>query len=300
MLIICHNFRSFIWTNFLLMQESKEKRFFIHYLPIYGCISTGLIYGAIGIIAILSFLRIKHGGADEGSLLVYLNDYLVGKIFVWIILLGTLSYIIWRIYEAYKDPYNYGSHWKGLARRSGIGLSSIADVLIAYSAIMVLLGNSSSTEDGRPEEEREMVGSMLQEGWGESLIITLGIIIIGTAIVQLNYGVTRGYKERLDIGHFTETTKKLVHLLAWIGYAARGIIIGIIGFFYLKAGIVENPQIVVNTDKAFNFIGENIGGVFFIIVAIGTICYGIFMFFLGVTYDIDNKENKGEQSLQNQ
>lgn len=282
------------------MQDSKEKRFFIHYLPIYGCISTGLIYGAIGVIAILSFLRLKQGGADEGSLLVYLNDYLLGKVFVVIILLGTLSYILWRIYEAYKDPYNYGSHWKGIARRTGIGLSSIADVLIAYSAVMVLLGNSNSTEDGRPEEEREMVGSMLQEGWGEWLIISLGIIILGTALVQLNYGVTRGYKERLDIGHFSKPLKKGVHLLAWIGYTARGIIIGIIGFFYIKAGVAENPEMVVNTDKAFNFIGENIGGVFFIMVALGTICYAFFMFFLGVTYDMDNKKNKGKHSLQKQ
>lgn len=282
------------------MQHSKKKSFLIRYLPIYGCISTGLIYGAIGVIAILSFLRLKQGGADEGSLLVYLNDYFIGKVFVIIILFGTLSYIIWRIYEAYKDPYNYGSHWKGLARRAGIGLSSIADVLIAYSAVMVLLGNSSSTEDGRPEEEREMVGSMLQEGWGEWLIIGLGVIILGTALVQFNYGVTRGYRERLNIGNFSSSTKKVIHLLAWIGYTARGIIIGIIGFFYIKAGIAENPQMVVNTDKAFNFIGENLGGALFIIVAVGTICYAFFMFFLGVTYDIDNKKNKGKHSLQNQ
>lgn len=280
------------------MSNSREKRFFIHYLPIYGCISTGLIYGAIGIIAILSLLKLKDGGADEGSLLLFLDDFLVGKIFIWVILFGTLSYIIWRIYESYIDPYNYGNHWKGVARRTGIGLSSIADVLIAYSAIMVILGNSGSTEDGRPEQEREMVGSMLQESWGDKLIIGLGIIIFATALVQFYYGVTRGYKERLEIGRFSKGIKKLIHILAWVGYTARGIIIGIIGYFYLKAGIVENPQYVVNTDKAFNFIGENIGNLFFILVAAGTICYAIFMFFLGVTYDIDNKENEGKNSGQ--
>lgn len=275
------------------MAESKEKRFFIHYFPIYGCISTGLIYTAIGVIAILSFLKVKEGGADESSLLVFLDDFLVGQILVWIILFGTLSYIIWRIYEAYTDPYNYGSHWKGFARRAGIGLSSIADVLIAYSAVMVILGAGTGREDGQPDEEREMVGSMLREDWGDWLIISTGIIILGTAIVQLYYGITRGYRERLDIADSGKEIKKLIHMMAWLGYGARGIIIGIIGFFYLKAGIVENPEFVVNTDKAFNFIGENIGNLFFVIVAIGTICYGFFMFFLGATYDIDNKKNQG-------
>ncbi|CAN5261095.1 hypothetical protein BH23BAC2_BH23BAC2_25210 [soil metagenome] len=274
------------------MKDSKKKRFFIHYLPIYGCISTGLIYTAIGVIAILSFLQIKEGGADEGSLLAFMYDYLAGKIFVWIVLLGTLSYIAWRIYEAFRDPYNYGNSWKGISRRFGIGLSSIADIFIAYSAIMVILGVSEIQEDGRPEEQREMVGSMLQEGWGDVAIISLGVIIGLTAIVQFYYGVTRGYRERLNIKSFSKEIKMLIHFFAWIGYTARGIIIGIIGFFFIKAGFLDNPDFVVNTDKAFNFIGENVGHLPYVIVAIGTICYGLFMFSLGATYDTNNYEGK--------
>lgn len=272
------------------MKDSKGKKFFIHYLPIYGCISTGLIYTAIGVIAILSFLKLKEGGADEGSLLAFMYDYLAGKIFVWIILLGTLSYIAWRIFEAIRDPYNYGNNWKGISRRIGIGLSSIADVFIAYSAIMVILGISGIQEDGQPEEQREMVGSMLREGWGDIAIISLGTVILITAIIQFYYGITRGYRERLNIKRFSKEIKNLIHLFAWVGYTARGIIIGIIGYFFIKAGIVEDPGFVVNTDKAFNFIGENVGHLPFILVAIGTICYGLFMFSLGVTYDTDNNE----------
>jgi len=146
--------------------------------------------------------------------------------------------------------------------------------------------------DGVPKEEREMVGSMLQEGWGEWIIITLGLIIVTTSLVQFYYGITRGYKERLSISHFNEEKKKLIHLLAWSGYLARGIIIGIIGFFFIKAGITEDPQQVVNTDKAFDFIGDHVGHLFFILVAIGTICYGLFMFSLGATYDSDNNDKK--------
>lgn len=270
------------------MKDSKEKRFFIRFFPIYGCISTGLIYGAIGVIAILSFLELKQGGADESSLLVFLDDFLVGKIFVWIILLGTTSYILWRIYEAFTDPYNYGKSWKGIARRTGIGMSSIADMFIAYSAILVLTGTSNIQEDGRPEEKREMVGELLQNSWGDFLIVSIGAIVMITAFVQFFYGVTKGYRERQDIAQFSAGTKKAINFFAWAGYLARGIIIGIIGFFLIKAGIVENPQLVVNTDKAFNFIGDHVGHVYFILVAIGTIFYGFFMFALGATYDVDN------------
>src|SRR5438128_8007250 len=100
------------------MSRRKKKRPFVHYFAVWGCISTGLLYAAIGIIAILSFLRIKNGGADEGSLLVFLDKYFAGRISVMIIMLGMVSYIIWRFYETIKDPYGYGNQFKGIARRT--------------------------------------------------------------------------------------------------------------------------------------------------------------------------------------
>lgn len=266
------------------MQSREKKKIFVHYLPIYGCIATGIIYVGIGVVAILSFLKIKHGGADESSLFAFLNNFLIGKIFVWIILLGTVGYIVWRIYETVKDPYDYGKNAKGIAKRTGIALSTVADGFIAFAAIQALLGLGNIQEDGQPEEQRQMVSHVLQESWGALFIISIGVIIAVTAVVQFFYGITRGYRERLDIAHFSLATKSVIHFLAWVGYLARGIILGIIGFFFIKAGIVENARYIVNTDKAFDFIGDDIGHVYFILVAIGTICYGLFMFALGVTY----------------
>ncbi|RYY65774.1 MAG: DUF1206 domain-containing protein, partial [Chitinophagaceae bacterium] len=64
------------------------------------------------------------------------------------------------------------------------------------------------------------------------------------------------------------------------------IILGLVGFFYLKAAITRNSSHVVNTDKAFDFIGDHIGGVAFLLVAAGTVCYGLYMFVLGLHYDL--------------
>ncbi len=70
--------------------SKKKHNILIRYLPVFGCISTGLIYLGIGVVAILSFLKIKQGGADEGSLLAFLNSFLVGKILTGAILIGTI------------------------------------------------------------------------------------------------------------------------------------------------------------------------------------------------------------------
>jgi hypothetical protein len=269
------------------MPAKEKKTSFVHYLPIYGCFSTGIMYAAIGIIAILSFLRIKRGGADESSLVAFLNDFVIGKILIWIILLGAISYIAWRIYESITDPYNYGKTAKGIVIRTGITLSTIADALIAYTAIQILLGKGNIQENGQPEELRQLVSNLLRENWGKWFIIGMGAIIVVTAIVQLIYGITKGYEERLDMDRYGSGLKSFIHFLAWTGYLARGIILGIMGFFFIKAGITDNAHYVVNTDKAFDFIGDQVGHVYFILVAIGTICYGLFMFVLGAAYDTD-------------
>jgi hypothetical protein len=267
------------------MKGKETNKTFVHYLPVYGCASTGMIYVGIGIIAILSFLKIKHGGADESSLLLFLYGFLVGKLFFWIILTGTISYIIWRIYETIHDPYQYGKGRGGIAKRTGIALSTVADAFIVFSAIQVIVGRGNIKEDGQPVALRSLVSNIMKESWGEGFIIGAGIVIFVTAVVQFVYGVTRGYKERMDIKNFSRDKKEVIHLFAWVGYLARGIILGIIGFFFVKAGITKNAGLVVNTDKAFDFIGDDVGHLWFILVAVGTIFYGLFMFSLAVAYD---------------
>lgn len=267
--------------------KHKSIRDYIRYLPMYGCFSTGLIYCGIGIIAVLSFLKIKEGGADESSLLAYLHDYLIGKLIFWIIISGTLCYVIWRIFESLTDPYEYGNDRRGLARRAGIAMSTLPDVLIFFTGVQIITGTSDIEVDGRPFQLREMAASILDEPWGQSALIAIGAATILTAVVQSLYGVTRGYKERIDIAHFSDKTKKLTHVLARAGYFSRGVIIGIIGFFFAKGGILKSPEYIVNTDKAFDFIGDDVGHFFFIAIAAGTICYGVFMFIQGFAYDAD-------------
>lgn len=275
-----------------MKKGTSDKRPFVHYLAVWGCISTAIVYAAIGVIAILSFLKIKKGGADESSLLVYLDQFLAGKILIWLILSGMIAYIIWRIYETVRDPYGYGSDWNGIGRRMVTALSSLADALIAFSAVQALLGTAAATASGQPYAERQMVGSLLEKDNGDVYVIIIGGITMMVALVQFIYAFTKGYMERMDIDYLASWKKTLVHIAGWAGHFARGIILGIIGFFLIKSALSNNARLVVNTDKAFDFIGDHVGHVYFILVAIGTIAYGIFMFVFGIYYDSDKDHGK--------
>ncbi len=269
------------------MSGAPVRNSLIHYLPVFGCFATAIIYIAIGVIALLSFFRIVHGGADEGSLVALMDQYPAGKGIIGILLSGTISYIFWRIYEAIKDPYEYGNDLKGLSIRTGIALSTFADALIVYTIIKVLSHTGHIQQNGEPVEERAFVDTLLQIPHGQIIIILIGSIIVITAIVQLLYGITNGYRERMDAEIFSKGIRKLIPPFAWTGFISRGVILGIIGLFYIRSGILNNAKYVVNTDKAFDFIGDEISHTCFILVALGTIFYGVFTLALGIAYDCD-------------
>lgn len=268
------------------MLSKKKIRYLLRFLPMSGCFATGLTYAAIGTIALLSYLQIVDGGADETSLVDNLLHYKVGKVVVFIILGGSVNYMIWRIYESLYDPYGYGKGIKGILLRLGIGLSTVADGLIVYSVLHILYGTKAK-QIGPLAEERQLMEHVLNQSWGSACLIGIGGTILITAVVLMYYGCARGYKERLEIDYFHSSLIQVVHGLALIGFVARSTILGIIGFFYLKAGILSKAQYVKNTDKAFDFIGDHVGHMWFIVIAIGTICYGIFTFTLGFAYDVD-------------
>ena len=271
--------------------KSVKRNKLLKLITLVGCFSTGIIYAAIGIIAILSFLKLKKGGADESSFFVLLDGFLAGRILNWLIILGAICFIIWRFYEAIKDPYRIGTEIKGILLRTGAAFSSVADAFIALSVFQALFSQQKAPETGEPVQQRNMASALLENDWGAGLMIAIAIIVLITAAVLVFYGLSKRFTEAIDVTHFNKGQKSALHGIAYAGYLSRGIILGIIGYSFLKAALTNNGSSVVNTDKAFDFIGDNMGGVCFILVAIGTACYGLYMFVLGLHYDIDAKKD---------
>jgi uncharacterized membrane protein YqhA len=128
--------------------------------------------------------------------------------------------------------------------------------------------------------------------WGKTIVLAISVIVMLTALVLLFYGLSKRFTEALNTSSFNKKQQYLLHGMAYAGYLSRGIIVGITGFFLFKAAIKNDSAYVVNTDKAFDFIGDHVGHIFFVIVAVGTICYGVYMFILGLHYDVNADKKK--------
>ncbi|RYD97479.1 MAG: DUF1206 domain-containing protein [Sphingobacteriales bacterium] len=282
--------RSFPDLNFKERKQLPVQRTLRKVLTLTGCFSTGILYGSIGVIALLSFLKLKNGGADESSFFVLLDSFAFGRVLNWIIILGAVCFIIWRFYEAFGDPYHLGKSGKALLMRTGAAFSSGADAFIALSVLQALFSKDKAPVTGEPEQQRAMAGQLLQTGWGRAFMFAIAVTLLLTALVLLFYGLSQKFTESIRGRDFSKHGRRVMHILAYAGYVARGSILGITGFFFLKSALARNSSYVVNTDKAFDFIGDHVGGWAFILVALGTISYGLYMFVLGLHYDLDGKQ----------
>jgi len=272
--------------------QRRKRNTLLRMLTIVGCFSTGVIYIAVGVIAILSFFKLKEGGADESSFFVLLNTCIAGRILNWLIVFGAVCFIIWRFYEAFKDPKGIGKDAKGILVRTGAAFSSGADAFIALSVLQALFAKQKTPITGVPVQQRQFGNHLLESETGRTVLIAAGVIILITALVLILYGLSKRFTESIRSRDFTKKEKYIIHGIAYAGYFSRGVILSITGFFLIKAAIKNNSSYIVNTDKAFDFIGDHIGHVWFIVVAIGTIAYGVYMFILGLHFEISTGKKK--------
>jgi hypothetical protein len=257
----------------------------------YGCYSVASVYIMVGLMALLSFMGVAEDAADEERMIDVVMEIPFGEVLISIMILGLLGYVTWRVYEAFADPYNFGSSLKGKAQRVGIGLSAIGYVLIAIGATQILFGGGGDSES----EQKLFISQVL--GWpgGQILVGIAGLILGFTALVQIKYIYGGDYHKRMEYEKMPSWIEKATHITAWAGYIARSIILGVLGYFLIKAAIYSDSDEAGDTDSAFDFLGDfgTIGHIIFIAVALGTICYGIFMIISGYYYSFE-EEGDGE------
>lgn len=250
-----------------------------------GCAAVGSVYVLVGILALLALSGRLTGSADEDRMVYILMGVPGGPAIIWGIVIGAAAYVVWRIVEALADPHGFGAGPAGLVQRSAMGLSGSFYGLIAFSAARIALGRAGGTGEAAENEQQLLVAQVLAWSAGSWLVGAAGLLVVGFGIAQFVLVARRSYASDIRIAPRTPRARTIIHALAWYGYAARGVILCVLGYFLVKAAATHDPEAAGDTDTAFDFIGGGLAGdSAFAIVALGTIAYGLFMSACAVWY----------------
>jgi hypothetical protein len=247
-----------------------------------GCVAIGIVYAVVGTLALIALSGRLIEVADEDRMVHLLMDVRGGPVLVWTVVIGMAGYVVWRVVEVVADPYEFGSHLKGLAIRTVIALGALAYGFLAFSAARIAAthdANANSAPDGAEEEQQRLVAQVLEWPGGVWLVMVAGLLLAAVGIGQFVVLARRGYTTEVELDDASPAIRRAIHTTAWYGYSARGVILMVLGYFLLRAAILRAPQEAGDTDTAFDFIGGGlVGDSAFFVVALGTVAYGVFMF----------------------
>ena len=263
-----------------------------------GCAAIGTVYVLIGVLALLALAGIFIEAADEDRLIHVLRNLPGGIVVVWAIIAGAAGYVVWRAIEAWTDPYEFGTTWHRLFVRTGIALSAVGYAVLAYSAARIATAPVVHGRGAVAEaQQQRTIADVLAWPNGEWFVGAAGVFLLVMGLGQAVLLLRRSYTIEINLEDRTPPVRRSIHALAWYGYAARGVIIALLGYFLLRGGLSEDASQVGDTDTAFDTIGGGvIGDSAFFVVALGTVAYGLFMYACALFYKFEKRRSPKNQT----
>jgi hypothetical protein len=225
-----------------------------------GFAARGLIYALIGYLALRSGRTENAGGA---------LDYLAsaaGRPLVAAMAVGFLSYGVWRLLEAWIDSEGRGDDAKALGvRLAGAGSGIIH---LGLGGVAVLAAANQSSGGGGDSSETGASAALSVPG-GELILYVAAATVLGVGLQQFRKAWTLKFLRHLE----PEAARR--RWVAWLGrtgFAARGILFLLMGWFLVQAARAHSSAAAGGIDEALGSLPRTAQ----IAVAAGLLLFGLF------------------------
>ncbi|MDX1463602.1 MAG: DUF1206 domain-containing protein [Marinirhabdus sp.] len=245
------------------MSDKKEK------FASFGIATKGAVYLIIGVLTAMAAFGAGGQKSGSGTVLEFLQEQSYGNVLLVLLAIGLLGYVFYRWSQAFGNITNVDDDTKGYVKRIAYFISGVLYGAFAYSAINIVIGSGSSSSSGS-------LSKMLFSSESAAIFaIIIGLALVGKGIYEFYQAYSGKFKDEVQGASIPHKAQSLLMRAGKIGYTARGIVAGILGYLFLKAGFAGNAQKLSKTD-AFSYIQDEFGTVVMGLVAIGLAAYGVF------------------------
>jgi hypothetical protein len=227
-----------------------------------GFAARGLLY------LVIAYLILKAGRAEDPSGALAVLGQGAGKWLLILMTAGFVAYGLWRLADAAFNVEGHEWGGKGLSERLGAGASGIVHLFLAWQAVRLIQGASSS-EGSSGGGTQEGAQTALTLPGGQLMVLLAGLVLIGVGLFQFVKAYKFSFCKHLDQRAAKEPW---VRWTGRGGYAARGAVFLISGYFLAKAGMQEQASEAGGMAEALAWLTNP----WDVLVAIGLALFGIF------------------------
>jgi hypothetical protein len=226
-----------------------------------GYAAHGTVYALVGVLALRAAFGAGETANQEGALRWVLLAPM-GKLVLGGIVLGLLAYALWRLFQGLLDH----------------ALNGLFHASLAISAGLLVLGASG----GGGGTLDDWTARLMAQPFGRWLTMIVGAAVVGAGLYQF-YKAYKAYKadfrDELKLGEMGAREDRWATRVGRIGYAARGVVLGLVGAFLVQAALQTAPDKARGLGGALRTLaGQPFGPYVLGTVALGLVGYGAFMF----------------------
>ncbi len=197
----------------------------------------------------------------------------LGRFLLLLIALGLLAYAAWRLFQGAMDPEDEGTDAKGIAHRLEHATNGLFHAALALAALRLALGSG-----GGGGSTDNWTARLMSQPLGRPLVVAVGVVAIGAGLYQLYRAYTANFRDELKTGEMSLQEKRWTTYAGRLGYAARGVVFGVIGVFLIQASLHSDPQEARGLGGALETLARQPLGPYVLgAVAAGLVAYGAFM-----------------------
>jgi Domain of Unknown Function (DUF1206) len=241
-----------------------------------GLVARGAVYVVFGLICFGVARGDRSEEASSQGALAELSERSFGNALLVALAVGLGLYALICALGAIRG---YGGKQGGESDTTDRVLDAFRAVVnAALAAVAVKIAmDGSQAAGGANQQEQHITARVLDWPGGQLLVGAVGVAIIAAGAWQLKKAVTRDFLENLELG--SSSVSNRIEWLGVAGYAVRGVVFALVGWFLLQAAMDHQPDDAVGIDGALKrLVVEPYGPLLLILVALGVIAFGCWSF----------------------
>ena len=241
-----------------------------------GLVGQGVVAAIVGFLAIRIAMGEKDEAATSQGAVAWVAQQPFGKFLLVALTVGLFALAAWRLLCVLMGDPVEGSAPKDRVKYAALGVIYTA---LAIATFVITIDNWTGSGDTAGETQSGDEGSQKAAStlfdWpaGRWLVGILGGAVIGYAAYNFHKQVIKKqFAERLDAGESSWVVR-----LGLIGYTAKSLVLGVIGYFFIQAAIAFESKTAKGPSGALiELSNEAWGRALLWVIAVGLFAFGIY------------------------